>query len=90
MDSRIILGYVLLAWGIGGIIIALVTWISMWERKGMKVKIYWSGLWDFLSLFFMVGLLSFAWIGLNIYWHYDHKRIMRKIKKGKTSAKDLF
>jgi uncharacterized membrane protein len=90
MDNRTILWYVLLAWGISGVIIAAITWISMWERKGMKVKIYWSGFWDFLSLFLMVVVLSFAWIGLNIYWHYDHKRIIRNIKEGKTSAKDLF
>jgi hypothetical protein len=91
MDYRTILGYILLTWGISGVIISLVTWISLWKREGMKVKeIYWRGLLDFLSMFFMVGLLSYAWIGLNIYWHYDHKRILRKIKEGKTSAKDLF
>jgi len=91
MDSRTILGYILLAWGISGVIIALVTWITLWEFEGMKVKkIYWSGLLDFLSLLFMVGFLSYVWIGLNIYWHYDTKRILRKIKEGKTSARDLF
>lgn len=90
MDSKTILGYFLLAWGISGVIIAIVTWITMWERKGKKVKIYWNGLLDFLSLFFMIALSSFLWVVLNIYWHFDHKRILRKIKEGKTSAKDLF
>ncbi len=90
MDYRTILGYVLLTWGISGVIISLVTWITLWEREGMKVRIYWRGILDFLSMFFMVGLLSYAWIGLNIYWHYDHKRILKKISEGKTSARDLF
>jgi len=91
MDYRTILGYVLLTWGVSGVIISFVTWITLWQIEGMKVKkIYWKGWLDFLSMFFMVGLLSYALIGLNIYWHYEYKNILKKIKQGKTSVKDLF
>ncbi len=92
MEENKIMGYLfLLTWGISGGIISLVTWVIMWHREGFKFRrIYWWDVVDFLEMFFSIALLSYAWIVLNIYWHYDYKRILKKIKEGKTSAKDLF
>jgi len=80
-----------LVWVVSGVIISLVTWFIIWRREGFKFRT--PEYWEVLEFFGMTGaitLLSYAWIGLNIYWHYQDKRILRKIKEGKTSAKDLF
>lgn len=86
-----VLKLILLFWLTSGILIALGTFIIMWKREGFKFRrIYWWNIFDSAHMFLMVGILSFAWIALNIYWHYEHKIILRKIKEGKTGAKDLF
>ena len=90
-EWRKILGYCLLVWVISGVIISIGTLFVMWKREGFKLRIpaWWEVL-EFFGMCGMITILSYAWIGLNIYWHYEHKRILRKIKEGKTSAKDLF
>ncbi len=91
MNNTIILKYVLLTWGISGVIISLVTWLIMLKREGFKItEIDWSNIIDVLHGIFIVSVLSYTWVVLIIYWHYEDKKRLKKIKEGKTSSKDLF
>lgn len=89
MDYREVLKYILLAWGISGVIIAFVTWVLMLKRGTFK-EIDWSDVIDALYGFVIITVLSYIWVALNVHWYYDDKKRMKKIKEGKTSAKDLF
>jgi hypothetical protein len=90
-EWRKILLYILIFWGASGVIIALGTWILMLVRKQLEFRLpRWYDILEWISMMGMLTILSYCWIGLNIYENYRHKKRMEKIKEGKWRDSDLF